>query len=173
MMILSGVLLWHIVYKGQIEITTGVLEELQNNNLVNLFVSPLTFREWVASFLALGLIKVLVGFIFGSLITLLLYNFGIVFYSVHLLAFMGLLILSGWWLGFLVASFILRFGTRIQVLAWTFVWLASPFSAVFYPIECRVGVQIISRFIPMSYVFQEADISCMKGLLIMDNLESV
>lgn len=156
-MILSGVLLWNIVYRGQIDITMGLLEELWNKNLINLFVSPLTFREWIASLLALGFVKAMISFSFGSLITFILYKFGILFYSIHLLAFIGLLIMSGWWLGFLVAAFILRFGTRVQALAWTFVWLASPFSAVFYPMEILPGwVQVIARFVPMSYVFEEA-----------------
>lgn len=156
-MILSGVLLWNIVYRGQIDITMGLLEELWNKNLVNLFVSPLTFREWIASLLTLGFVKAIISFSFGSLITVLLYKFGILIYSVHLLAFIGLLIMSGWWLGFLVSAFILRFGTRVQALAWTFVWLVSPFSAVYYPVEILPGwVQVISRFVPTSYIFEEA-----------------
>ena len=156
-MILSGVLLWNIVHRGQIDITSGLLEELWNKNLINLFVSPLTFREWIASLVALGFVKAIISFVFGSLITVLLYKFGILFYSVHLLAFMGLLIISGWWIGFLVSSFILRFGTRVQVLAWTFVWLASPFSAVYYPVDILPScVQVITRIVPMSYVFEEA-----------------
>ncbi len=156
-MILSGVLLWNIVYRGQIDITMGLLEELWNKNLVNLFVSPLTFREWITSLIALGFVKALISFTFGALLTFVLYKFGILIYSVHLLSFIFLLILSGWWLGFLVSSFILRFGTRVQALAWTFVWIASPFSAVFYPLEILPHwVQYIAKIIPTSYVFEEA-----------------
>src|SRR3990167_11053903 len=64
--------------------------------------------------------------------------------------------MSGWWIGFLIASFILRFGTRIQTLAWSFTWLLSPFSAIYYPLYILPQwARNISQFVPMSYVFEE------------------
>src|SRR5205814_5310072 len=39
--LLSGILLWHVVYQSQIGLATGLLEETWSRNLLNLMVTPL------------------------------------------------------------------------------------------------------------------------------------
>src|SRR5690348_13128604 len=48
-MVLSGLVLWLILWKSQYEINIRLLDELWNRNLITLFVSPLTFSEWLVS----------------------------------------------------------------------------------------------------------------------------
>ncbi len=155
-MIISGVILWNIAYRAQSDISLGLIEELWNWNLINLFVSPLTFIEWVVALVALGAVKSIMSFLFGALVAFILYKIGIFFLSVHLLTFIILLLMTGWWLGFTVAAIVLRYGTRVQTLAWTLVWLISPLSAIYYPLSILpVWVQKIAAFVPTSYVFEQ------------------
>jgi len=155
-MIISGVILWNITYRAQSDISLGLIEELWNWNLINLFVSPLTFIEWVIALVALGAVKSVMSFLFGALVAFILYKVGIFFLSIHLLFFMILLLMTGWWLGFTVSAIVLRYGTRVQTLAWTLVWLISPLSAIYYPLSILpVWVQKIAMFVPTSYVFEE------------------
>jgi ABC-2 type transport system permease protein len=155
-MIISGVLLWNITWRTQIEITLGTIEELWNKNLVNLFVSPLTFFEWVTGLLIVGGAKAIASFIFGTIVASFLYHVGLGYFSLYLPIFFVLLMMSGWCIGFFIASIILRYGTKVQTLAWTFTWLLSPFTAIYYPLDVLPNwAQIISYFIPMSYVFEQ------------------
>lgn len=155
-MFISGVILWNITYKSQIEINMGILEELWNKNLINLFVSPLTFREWLTALISLSIIKSLISFLFGAIIGFILYKIQIFNYTIHILSFIMLLMMSGWWLGFFVSSLVLRFGTRVQTLAWTLVWIMSPLSAIYYPLDILPSfVQIIAKCLPTSYVFEQ------------------
>src|SRR5699024_6002862 len=51
---------------------------------------------------------------------------------------------------------ILRFTTKVQALAWTFVWILAPFSAVFFPVSALPSWgQAIAHTIPLTYVFEE------------------
>lgn len=169
--LISGVLLWNVIYRAQQDISTSLLEELWNNNLINLFVSPLSFKEWVTSLVGLGLVKSIISFLFGSLFALFLYHVMMWKYSYHLLTFMILLLMNGWWLGFLIAGFILRFGTKVQTISWTLVWLISPFSAVYYPLSILPGwVQTVAAFIPSSYIFEEARSILYSGQVHYDRL---
>ena len=165
-MIISGVLLWNITWRTQIEISLGTIEELWNKNLVNLFVSPLSFFEWISGLLIMGGAKAIVSFIFGTLVAFFLYHVGLGYYSMYLPIFFILLMMSGWCIGFFIASVILRFGTKVQTLAWSFTWLLSPFSAIYYPLDVLPHwAQIVSKFIPMSYIFEEG-----RNLLYKDTL---
>ncbi|KKQ18568.1 MAG: ABC-2 type transporter [Parcubacteria group bacterium GW2011_GWC1_36_9] len=65
LLMLSGALLWIIIWRGQSEITIGILDDLWNRNLINLFASPLKFSEWIIALVAMGIIKALISFSFA------------------------------------------------------------------------------------------------------------
>ena len=151
----SGILFWIIVWRGQYEITVNLLEELWSRNLINMFVTPLTFSEWTISVMVIGLIKALIGFAFASLVAFFLYQIKIFMFGFYLIPFIGLLILTGWWVGFLIAGLILRYGTTIQTFAWSAIMIISPFSAVYYPLAILPGwARTIASVIPTSYMFE-------------------
>jgi ABC-2 type transport system permease protein len=153
--ILSGILLWIIVWRGQYEITVNMLEDLWNKNLVNIFVSPLKFSEWLISFLIIGVVKSMISFCFALLMAFLLYKVNVFYYGWYFIPFMASLIMTGWAVGFFVAGLILRFGTRVQTFAWTTVMVLSPFSAIYYPVSILPGwAQFIAKFVPTSYIFE-------------------
>ncbi len=164
--VVSGILLWIIVWRGQYEITVNLLEELWDKNLINLFGSPLKFSEWVVSVLFIGVIKAILSFSFALFVAFLLYKVKMFYLGIYFLPFVLLLIMTGWWVGFLVAGVILRGGTRVQSLAWTAVMIISPFSAIYYPLSTLpVFAQKIAAFIPTSYIFEGAREVLYKGRL--------
>lgn len=166
LMILAGQVLWIIVWRGQYEITVNLLEDLWNKNLINIFVAPLTFTEWIISLLIHSVLKAGISFSFAVLFVYFLYKVHIFSFGFNLLPFMMLLIMTGWSIGFFVASLILRFGTKVQTLAWTFGWLLGPFSAIYYPVSILPEwAQKIAAFIPSSYIFEGMREVIQKGQL--------
>ena len=51
-MLLAAVLLWDVMFRGQLGVSVSFLEEMWSRNLGHLFVSPLRPYEWVLSLLA-------------------------------------------------------------------------------------------------------------------------
>lgn len=155
LMVVSGIVFWIIFWRGQYEITIGVLDELWNKNLVNIFVTPLKFSEWVVSWLVMGILKGIMSFVFAFILAFILYQTNFFIYGFYILPFLAMLLLSGWWIGFAIASIIMRFGTKIQTLAWSLPWVLAPFSALYYPVSALPEwAQIIARALPTSYVFE-------------------
>lgn len=155
LIIISGILFWIIVWRGQYEITVNFLEELWNKNLVNLFVSPLKLREWVVAVFIVGIIKMSISLGFASVLAYLLYKTNILNYGLYLIPFAASLILTGWVVGLFITGVIIRYGTRVQTLAWTAVMMISPFSAVYYPLSVLpLWAQKIAKVIPSSYIFE-------------------
>ena len=155
LMILSGILLFIFVWRAQYEITVNILEDLWNKNLGNIFVSPLKFSEWISAFFVIGLIKGAISFSFAMILAFILYKVQIFVYSFKFLVCIPLLLMTGWWVGLIIGSLILRFGTRVQTFAWTGVMLIAPFSAVYYPVSTLpLWAQYLAKFVPLSYVFE-------------------
>ena len=135
--------------------TVNLLEDLWDKNLINIFVAPLKFSEWITSLLTLGILKAFVSLLFTALLAYILYKVQIFSFGLYLIPFFALLIMSGWAVGFLVIGLVLRNGTRIQTLAWAMVAIISPFSAVYYPVSILPDwAQKVAMLIPTSYVFE-------------------
>lgn len=153
--IASGIVFWYILWRAQFEVTVNLLQDLWDRNLINVFVSPLKFSEWILSFLLLGIIKAFISLLFTALVAYILYRVHIFSYGFYLIPFFGLLVITGWAVGLFVTGLILRFGTRIQTLAWAVVAVISPFSAVYYPVaSLPIWAQHVAYYIPSSYVFE-------------------
>lgn len=167
MVVISGLLLWMVVWRGQYEITICLLEDLWNKNLINIFTTPLKLNEWIFSVVILGVIKAFISLIFASIVALILYQVKILFYGFYLLPFIVLLFMTGWWVGFFVAGIILRYGTKLEQLAWSTIYLISPFSGIYYPVSILpVWAQKVSYFIPTSYIFEGSREVIQKGRIV-------
>ncbi len=170
-MFISGILFWQILWRAQYEIGVNLLEDLWNKNLINLFVSPLTFGEWLVSLLSLGIIKASMSFPFAMLMAFLLYKVQIFFYGFYLIPFIILLLMCGWWVGFMIAGIILRYGMKVETLAWTMAGFLTPFSAVYYPVSILPSwAKFITSILPTSYIFEGMREVLYKGTLDSNKL---
>lgn len=157
LIIVSGIIFWLFVWRAQSDMSVSLLEDLWNKNLINMFVSPLKFSEWLASFIILGILKIILSFFFAAALAYILYEVNIFYFGFYLIPFALLLMMTGWWVGMFVNSLIMRYGSRIQTLAWSMVMVISPFSAIYYPLSILPDwLQKIAAFVPTSYIFEGA-----------------
>lgn len=153
--LISGLVFWYLVFRAQGEISVNLLEEFWSHNLVNIFVAPVKFSEWIMSVLINGLTKALASFAFASILAFILYRVAIFDLGFYVIPFMFLLLLTGWTFGFFIAGIIFRYGSKIQFFGWTLIYLISPFSAIYYPVSVLPDwAQNVAAFIPTSYVFE-------------------
>ena len=128
-----------------------------DEKVASTIVSPLKFSEWIASLVLLGIIKSGLSFVFAATLAFALYQFKIIVIGVYLVPMMLLLVMTGWWMGFIISGIVLRFGTRIQALSWSLVGVISPFAAIYYPVSILPHwAQNVSALVPVSYVFESA-----------------
>jgi ABC-2 type transport system permease protein len=152
--IVFGVMLWSVVWRGQFEISINFLEELWNKNLVNLFVSPLSFAEWLIGLMILSIFKVTISLTVSAICAYIFFGINVFQLSWTLFVFPPLLLIASWWVGCLLSSIVMRYGTSIQAFSWTLPWLLTPFSLAFFPSYILpVWAQQLSKFVPTSYVF--------------------
>lgn len=153
--LLGGIILWIFPWRSQYEIAVNLLEDIWNRNLVNIFVSPVLFSEWIVTLLLLGVFKAIISFTYASILIYLLYSANILSVGLVLVPWVVLLMMFGWVFGLLVAGIIMRYGTKIQTLAWTSIYIVAPFAAVYYPVSILpTWAQNIAHFVPASYVFE-------------------
>jgi ABC-2 type transport system permease protein len=153
--ILTGLVFWIIIWRMQYEINVNILSEIWDRNIVNIFCSPLTIAEWMISLMVVGLTKMIISFSFSAILAYTIYQYNVLTFGPILLPIVISLSLTGWATGFFIGAFIVRYGQKIQTIAWTGVTLIVPFSAIYYPLSILPQwAQKIALFVPSSYVFE-------------------
>ena len=153
--LLSGIVLWHVVYQAQIALATGFLEETWSRNLLNLMVTPLREIEYVAGVVLFGMVKLVGGVGLVVLTALVFYSFDVTELGFGLIPVAAVLLVVGWIIALFVIGMVLRFGGGAEALAWGILFVVMPLSGVFYPIEALPGLlQPISAILPTTYAFE-------------------
>ena len=152
--LLSGIVLWHVVYQAQIALSTGFLEETWSRNLLNLMVTPLREIEYVAGVVLFGMAKLVAGVGLVALTALAFYSFDVTDLGLGIIPVAAILLLVGWLIALFVIAMVLRFGAGAEALAWGILFVVMPLSGVFYPVEALPGLlQPVAAVLPTTYAF--------------------
>lgn len=169
--LLAAVMLWDVLFRGQLGLSMSFLEEMWARNLGHLFVTPLRPWEWVVSMLSMSLIRVVIGMLPAALLAIPLYHYSIFAMGLPLIAFFALLMIMGWALGLAVCGLILRHGMGAESLAWLGVFVLAPVSAVYYPVSVLPGwLQHAAWLLPSTYVFEGMRAILFGGVFRIDYL---
>jgi ABC-2 type transport system permease protein len=165
--VLTGLILWNVVWRSQSEVSRNLIDEIWNNNLVNLFSTPLHLREWVTGVLLLSIAKTVFTISVLTPLILFLYSVNVLAIGLWLIPFFVCAVMTGWWVGLISAGVVLRWGPKVQTVVWTLPGILLPFSAVFFPLASLPSfLRPVSYIIPTTYIFES-----MRSLLSQGTLD--
>jgi ABC-2 type transport system permease protein len=172
LMVLTGLVLWGVIWRANIDISLCFLEELWSKNLVNLFSTPITLVEWSIGMMLLGLVRSVFIFFYAATLVNVFYGWNVMSLGFSLFIFFFLLLISGWSIGFFIAGFLAYCGQRIQSFVWAIGWIFSIIGAVFYPLEVMPQwVKVISSLFPISYIFEAMRLLVSTGVVSYTHLK--
>lgn len=153
--LLSGLLLWEVLIRGNLSLSIAFLEEMWSRNLGHLFVSPLRPIEMAAGIVTVSLLRTLLGMIPVSLLAWAFFGYSIYDLGLPLVAFFLILQMFGWSVGLSMSGMIMRLGLSAETFAWAGIFILLPVSGVYYPISALpTWLQYIAWCIPTAYVFE-------------------
>jgi ABC-2 type transport system permease protein len=159
---IGAVLLWDILFRGQLGFSISFLEEMYARNLGNLMMSPLRPVEFIAALMIMSLVRLSIGMVPVSLLAIVFFGFNLWAFGFALAAFFANLILTSWAIGIFIAGVLLRNGLGAESLAWTIMFLFLPLTCVYYPVAVLPDwLQWFAWILPPTYVFEG-----MRALLI-------
>ena len=153
--ILSAVVLWDVLFRGQLGLSMSFFEELWSRNLCNLFITPLKNFELVISLLLISLIRTLIGLTPAVFLANSFFEFHLFELGLYLIFFFFNLIIVGWSIGFFVSGLVLRYGHSFEELAWAIIFILLPFACVYYPLDSLpIFMQEIAKLMPTAHIFE-------------------
>jgi ABC-2 type transport system permease protein len=152
---IGAVLLWDILFRGQLGFSVSFLEEMWSRNLANLMISPLRPIEFVAALMVMSIIRLAVGMVPVTILAIVFFGFNVYGLGLALAAFFLNLILTSWAVGIVVSGVLLRNGMSAETLAWTLMFVLMPLTCVYYPVSVLPDwLQPIAWALPPTYVFE-------------------
>jgi ABC-2 type transport system permease protein len=159
---IGAVLLWDILFRGQLGFSVSFLEEMWSRNLANLMISPLRPSEFVMALMVMSIVRLAIGMVPVSLLAIGFFGFNLYGLGLALAVFFANLILTSWAVGIFVSGLVMRNGLGAESFAWTIMFLLMPLACVYYPVAVLPGwLQWVALALPPTYVFEG-----MRSLLI-------
>lgn len=153
--LLSGLLLWEVVVRGNLSLSIAFLEEIWSRNLGHLFVSPIRSWELAAGIIVASLLRTLLGMIPVSLMAWAFFGYSIYTLGLPLLAFFVILQMFSWSIGLAMSALVMRVGQSAESFAWAAVFVLMPVSGVYYPIAVLPHwLQVVAWGLPPAYIFE-------------------
>jgi ABC-2 type transport system permease protein len=152
---IGAVLLWDVLFRGQLGFSISFLEEMWARNMGNLMISPLRPTEFIAALMIMSIVRLAIGMGPVSLLAMTFFDFNIYTLGFVLAAFFLNLILTSWSIGIFVSGIVLRNGLGAESMAWTIMFLLLPLTCVYYPVATLPSaLQIVAWGLPPTYVFE-------------------
>ena len=160
--LVGAVMLWDILFRGQLGFSISFLEEMYARNLGNLMISPLRASEFVLALMIMSIIRLAIGMVPVTLLAIWFFGFNLWGLGFALAAFFANLMFTGWAVGIFVSGLVLRNGLGAETFAWSIMFLFLPLACVYYPVAVLPGwLQAFAWSLPPTYVFEG-----MRALLI-------
>jgi ABC-2 type transport system permease protein len=152
---IGAVMMWDILFRGQLGFSISFLEEMWSRNLANLMISPLRPIEFVMALMVMSIVRLAIGMVPVTLIAIAFFGFNIYGLGLALAAFFINLMLTSWSVGLVVSGLVMRNGMGAESLAWTMMFLIMPVICVYYPVSVLpYWLQWLAWSLPPTYVFE-------------------
>ncbi|MBI4728670.1 MAG: ABC transporter permease [Acidobacteria bacterium] len=154
-LLLGGALLWALLWRTQMGISTAFLHEVWSRNLISLLASPIRPGEYIAGAILWTIAQLAVGWTAMAVVAWTLFRFGIFSLGPALVPCLAVIMIFGVAMSLAVLGLIVRFGHRANVLAWGIGGMLMPLSAVYYPVTVLPGwAQAVAQGLPLARVFE-------------------
>jgi ABC-2 type transport system permease protein len=152
---IGAMLLWDILFRGQLGFSISFLEEMWSRNLGNLMMSPLRPIEFIAALMVMSIVRLVIGMAPVTVLAIAFFGFNLFGMGFALVAFFINLLLTSWAIGIFVSGLVLRNGMGAESLAWTVMFVFLPLTCVYYPVATLpLWLQTVAWFLPPTYVFE-------------------
>src|SRR4051795_446725 len=84
---IGAVLMWDILFRGQLGFSISFLEEMWSRNLGNLMISPLRPIEFISALMVMSLIRLAIGMVPVTLLAIAFFGFNLYGLGIALAAF--------------------------------------------------------------------------------------
>ncbi|MCP2519755.1 ABC transporter permease [Candidatus Aminicenantes bacterium AC-708-M15] len=152
--ILSGVIAMGVLQVNQLDVAYCLLFDIWGKSIKHTFLSPTGITELMIGSWIVGIIRGILVFFILTISSCIFFDFYLPGFMPTLIFLIGLF-LNGLIIGMGVCYFILTFGQRAEVTAWSLVIVVLLLAGIYYPVEIFPPfLRYLANLIPLTYFLE-------------------
>ncbi len=155
--LLAGIILFWTFTQVQMTLATSVMEETWTRNLLNVLTTSVRPVEYLVGAGFFGLTKLALTLVTLAVSAIGFYGFDMNGLGWSVIPIVGMLVVCGWAVAFIVIGLIFRFGQSAEILTWGINYVILALSGVFFPVEALPSfLRPVAEVLPTTDVFAAA-----------------
>jgi ABC-2 type transport system permease protein len=152
--LLTGTITSGVLQVTQLEVSYGLLYEIWSKSIKQIFITPTKHHHYIFGSWIIGIIRGLIVFLLLSIISYYLFSFYLPKFEFIIFSLLGIF-LTSLILGMIVNFFILLYGQRVDIIAWSISVLTMLICGIYYPVSVLPKwLTKIAEFIPLTYFLE-------------------
>jgi len=152
--LLTGAIFSGILQVVQLDVSYGLLYDIWSKSLKQTFLAPVYPYDYIIGSWIIGIIRGTLAFVMLAFFSRWAFDFFLPPFLVVFISLTGIM-LSALIIGMSVNFFVLYFGQRIDVVAWSFSILVMLICGIYYPVSFLPNFFImVASFIPLTYFLE-------------------
>ncbi|MCS7231359.1 MAG: ABC transporter permease [Elusimicrobiota bacterium] len=152
--LLTGAITSGVLQVAQLEVSYGILYEIWSKSIKQIFISPTKIYQYIIGSWIVGIARGILVFILLSFLSHYLFGFYIPDYFRAIVFLVGIF-MNALIIGLLVNFFVLLYGQRVDIIAWSLSVLAMLICGIYYPVNILPKwLQTIAQLIPLTYFLE-------------------
>ncbi|MCX7956760.1 MAG: ABC transporter permease [Endomicrobia bacterium] len=152
--LLTGAITSGVLQVVQLEVSYGILYEVWSKSTKQIFIAPTKYHHIIIGSWIVGIVRGIVVFAILVFLSKLLFGFYLPPLSNIFVSLVGIFLTSAI-VGMMVNFFVILYGQRVDIIAWSFSVIAMLICGIYYPVNVLPQwLQIISQFIPLTYFLE-------------------
>lgn len=154
--LLIAIIFWEVARINQYSTSVSSMWNVWSHTLCNMFIAPVRVYEYLLAHIISAVCKSTTLFIVAIILGRYAFNVDVLSLGIFPVIFTYLnMVLFGTALGLALLGLVFRFGTRIQALTWSTIYVIQPLCAVFFPVNVLPALlQPLAYSFPATYFFE-------------------
>lgn len=153
--LLSGAITSGVLQVVQLEVSYGILYEVWSKSTKQIFITPAKYYHLIIGSWFVGVLRGLIAFGLLVFLSKIIFDFKLPPFANNFVYLIGIFI-TALIVGMLVNFFVILYGQRVDIIAWSFSVIAMLICGIYYPVSVLPRwLQVIAQFIPLTYFLEE------------------
>jgi ABC-2 type transport system permease protein len=152
--ILTGAIFSGVLQVTQLDVSYGLLYEIWAKSVKQIFLAPVYSFDYIIGSWIFGTIRGTIVFVLLTLTSKWIFNFSPPTIEIIIVSLLGVY-LNALIIGLIVCTFVISFGQKIDIIAWSLSILAMLICGIYYPVNFLPKTfYTIAQFIPLTYFLE-------------------
>lgn len=152
--LLTGVIVSGVLQVSQLEVSYGLLYEIWSKSVKQIFFAPIKHLDYIIGSWIAGVFRGIIVFVMLTFLSIWWFKFYLPSISITIIFISGIFLFA-LIIGLIVIFFLLLFGQRIDIIAWSVSVLSMLICGIYYPVTyLPKWLQYIASVIPLTYFLE-------------------